>query len=400
VHEHVSRERERRSAAIARRKRVRVAGAAAIAVAAAHLLPAQTPSPPTAVPGTDERLQRVQERRAALERDLAKLRGQERSLLGEVERLDLEVRLRNEQIRETQLVLQRTNQEMDSTVKRLRALEATIERTRPVLAARARALYKLGDLSYLRLLLSVEKPADVFRGYRLVTTIARRDKEQISGFRSDLQSQRAARAELEEKTRQVLALRAELDRSRRALDSDRSRKTKLLTEIVDKKETHAAYVAELQEAEARLGRMLGGLAAGEVSVPIPAFRGALAWPVAGRVRVPFGLRKHARFDTYTVQNGIEIEAPVETAVQAVHEGSVVFAEHFRGYGLMVVIDHGGKHHSLYAHMGDVRVQPGQKVRAGDVLGSVGASGLEGAGLYFEMRFQGKPQDPLGWLRPN
>jgi septal ring factor EnvC (AmiA/AmiB activator) len=378
---------------------MKIAWAAGAFVFGAALLTAQTPSPPTATMSADERLQRVQERRAALERDLARLRGQERSLLGEVERLDLEVRLRGEQIRETQLVLQRTNADMDATVKRLRALEATIERTRPVLAARARALYKLGDLSYLRLLLSVERPADVFRGYRLVTTIARRDKEQISGFRTDLRSQRAARAELEDKTRQVLALRTELDRSRRALDADRSRKTRLLTEIVEKKETHAAYVAELQEAEGRLGQMLGGLAGGEVSVPIPAFKGALSWPVAGRVRVPFGLRKHARFDTYTVQNGIEIEAGVETPVQAVHEGTVVFAEHFRGYGLMVVIDHGGKHHSLYAHLADVGVRQGQKVRAGDVLGAVGASGLEGPGLYFEMRFQGKPQDPLDWLRP-
>jgi septal ring factor EnvC (AmiA/AmiB activator) len=378
---------------------MKIVWAAGAFVFGTALLSAQTPPPPTATMSADERLQRVQERRAALERDLARLRGQERSLLGEVERLDLEVRLRGEQIRETQLVLQRTNADMDATVKRLRALEATIERTRPVLAARARALYKLGDLSYLRLLLSVERPADVFRGYRLVTTIARRDKEQISGFRSDLRAQRATRVELEDRTRQVLALRGELDRSRRALDADRSRKTKLLTEIVDKKETHAAYVAELQEAEGRLGQMLGGLAGGEVSVPIPAFKGALSWPVAGRVRVPFGLRKHVRFDTYTVQNGIEIEAGVETPVQAVHEGTVVFAEHFRGYGLMVVLDHGGKHHSLYAHLADVAVRQGQKVRAGDVLGAVGASGLEGPGLYFEMRFQGKPQDPVEWLRP-
>ena len=80
-------------------------------------------------------------------------------------------------------------------------------------------------------------------------------------------------------------------------------------------------------------------------------------------------------------------------MRAVHEGTVAFADRFRGYGLMVVLDHGGKHHTLYAHLGEARVQQGQKVRAGQAIGTVGASGLDGPGLYFEMRFQGKPGRP-------
>jgi septal ring factor EnvC (AmiA/AmiB activator) len=85
-------------------------------------------------------------------------------------------------------------------------------------------------------------------------------------------------------------------------------------------------------------------------------------------------------------------------VGAVFDGTVVFADRFRGYGLMVVLDHGGKHHSLYAHLGETRVAVGQKVLAGEQLGQVGSSGLEGPGLYFEMRFQGRPEDPLDWLK--
>ena len=118
--------------------------------------------------------------------------------------------------------------------------------------------------------------------------------------------------------------------------------------------------------------------------------------MSGRVRVTFGRRKHARFDTYTLQNGIEIDASADTPVRAVHEGTVVFADLFRGYGLMVVVDHGGKHHTLYAHLGDTRVANGQRVAAGQEVGTAGRS-LEGSGLYFEVRFQGKPEDPTEWL---
>jgi septal ring factor EnvC (AmiA/AmiB activator) len=360
------------------------------------IVAAATPTPSPGPASADERLRTVRERRAALQKDLARLRSEERSLLGEVERLELEVRLRGEEVRETQLVLQRTNEQMDATVRRVRELEASIAAARPVLAARARALYKLGELSYLRMLLSVDRPSDLLRGYRFVSALARRDNQRIAGFRSDLVNLAATRAELEHKTREALELRAGLERTRRGLDADRRRKEKLLTEIVERKETHAAYLQELEEAEARLQQLLQGLTADEVAVPIPAFKGSLPWPVAGRVRVGFGRRKHPKFDTYTIENGIEIAAPEGAAVTAVHEGTVVFADRFRGYGLMVVLDHGGKHHTLYAHLADVRVQTGQQVAAGQVLGVVG-SGVEGPGLYFEIRFQGRPEDPADWL---
>ena len=360
--------------------------------------PAPTPATPATAPTTaDERLKKVRQRREGLERELQRLKSQEKTLLGDVERLELEVRLRSEQLREAQLLLQRTNAELDATLRRARELEKSLAESRPVLAARARALYKMGELSYVRLLLSVDRPSDIFRGYRFVTTLARRDNERVAAFRADLQALAATRDQLEKRTQEALALREALEKTRRGLDADRKRKTALLKQIVEQKETHAAYVQELEEAESKLQGLIQGLAEGDVSVPVTAFKGSLPWPTEGRVRVPFGRRKHPKFDVYTLQNGIDIDAPLEARVAAVHEGTVVFADRFKGYGLMVVLDHGGKHHSLYAHLAEIRVTPGQKVAAGDMIGLVGP-GLEEPGLYFEMRFQGRPENPADWLR--
>jgi len=376
-------------------KRPLLFGLAVVAVAALSQSPAPGSAPAAA---GDERLRVVQQRRKSLEAELQRLRSQERSLLGEVERLELEVRLRGERLRETRLLLARTNAALDATLAQVRALEGSLGAARPVLEARARALYKLGELSYLRLLLSVERPSDLLRGYRFVGALARRDRERFAGYRRDLQALESTRAQLQTRTRDALLLRAELEKGRRELDVQRSRKTELLTSIVQRKETHAAYVQELQQAEERLAQLVDGLGDGDAGVPMAAFRGVLPWPVAGSVRVPYGRRKHPRFDTYTPQNGLDIEAPLEAPVLAVHEGNVAFADHFRGYGLLVIVDHGGKHHSLYAHLLDVDVKVGQHVAAGERLGSVGATGLEGPGLYFEMRFQGKPEDPADWLK--
>jgi septal ring factor EnvC (AmiA/AmiB activator) len=357
-----------------------------------------TPPPSPGASAADQRLRRVRERSGALRQELQRLRAQEKSVLGEIERLELEVRLRGEELKEIQIRLQRTNEQMDATLQRARELEESVDRTRPVLAARARALYKLGELSYLRLLLSVERPSDLVRGYRFVSTLARRDRQRLAAFRADLGALAETRSELEAKTREALALRSAVEQARRSLDTERRRKSQLLTSLVERKETQAAYLEELGAAETRLEQLVQGLAEGEVSVPVAAFKGSLPWPVAGRVRTGFGRRKHPRFDTYTLHNGIEIESSFETPVAVVHEGTVVFAERFRGYGLLVVVDHGGKHHSLYAHLAESRVGVGQRLAAGDIVGLVGGSGIDGPGLYFEMRAQGRPEDPLEWLR--
>jgi septal ring factor EnvC (AmiA/AmiB activator) len=254
-------------------------------------------------------------------------------------------------------------------------------------------------MSYLRLLLSIDRPSDFFRGYRFVTTLARRDNAQVVAFRADLRALAAEKAALEERTRESIALRTELAAARRRLDAQRQKKTALLTSIVEKKELNAAYVEELAVAETRLEQLLAGLAEGSVTMPLGAFRGSLAWPVEGRVLVGFGRRKHPRFDTYTLHNGIEVDAPPDTPVRAVHEGRVVFADRFLGYGLMVIVDHGGKHHSLYAQLAGLAVAAGQTVAAGTLVGTTGTGGADGPGLYFEMRYQGRPEDPLEWLEP-
>lgn len=350
--------------------------------------------PEAAPQATDERLHRIQERKAQLEAELQHLRGEEKGVLVEVERLTLGVRLKGEQLRETEIFLQNANAQMDDTLARSRKVERSVGEARPVLAARARALYKLGELSYLRMLLSVDHPADVFRGYRFVTTLARRDKERFTAFRADLETLRKTRSELEEKTRRALAMRVELDKARRDFDEQRRKKSELLTSIVEKKELHAAYVRELEDAEGRLKTLLSGLGEGDASVPLSLFKGSLPWPAPGRIRVPFGRRKHPQFETYTIQNGVEIATAPDAKVAAVHDGSVVFADRFQGYGLLVILDHGGRHYSLYGHLAELAVRIGDKVETGQALGKVGPE----ADLYFEVRFQEQPEDPLEWLK--
>jgi septal ring factor EnvC (AmiA/AmiB activator) len=361
----------------------------------ALLLAAVAATPTATPPPTSDRLVKVEERRKSLEDEIARLRRDEKSLLGDVERLELEVRLREQELREIQLTLRKTRDEMDAAQRRAAGLEKSLAQTRPAVVARARALYKLGEFSYLRLLLSVERPVDVFRAYRFVSSLAREDKERVADFRRDLNALETTRRELEKKSKNALDLRAEGERRRKRLDTERHRKSELLTSLVEKKETHLAYFEELQQAEGRLRQLVEGGSDEDVSVPIAALRGSLPWPVNGKVRVGFGPRKHPKFETVTPHNGLEIEAEPDTPVLAVHEGTVTHAGRFLGYGHIVVVDHGGKHHTIYARLAEPRVALGDKVAGGDPVGVL--SPEDPADLYFELCFQGRPVDPADWL---
>jgi septal ring factor EnvC (AmiA/AmiB activator) len=113
----------------------------------------------------------------------------------------------------------------------------------------------------------------------------------------------------------------------------------------------------------------------------------------------FGQQVHPRFGTRTFKNGIDINAEEGSAITAVYAGSVAYAGWFKGYGNLIILDHGLGYFTLYAHAAEIHAPAGEAVRQGQVIGTVGETGsLSGPRLYFEVRFQGRPQNPEQWLR--
>ncbi|MFH1238988.1 MAG: peptidoglycan DD-metalloendopeptidase family protein, partial [bacterium] len=121
-------------------------------------------------------------------------------------------------------------------------------------------------------------------------------------------------------------------------------------------------------------------------------RGNLSWPVSGEVISLFGKYKRQDLDTYFFNNGIEIQGAKDSGVLAVEEGAVLFAGDFKGYGKTVIIEHSRDLCTVYSHLGIIKVRPGEYVKKKDVIGT-----LNGSSLYFEIRLDNKPEDPLLWL---
>lgn len=156
-------------------------------------------------------------------------------------------------------------------------------------------------------------------------------------------------------------------------------------------------VRELEQADSDLTVVLQDMHEGPASSGFGALKGKLALPVTGPIEVGFGRVVNPRFNTVTVQKGVDIRAVAGTPVKAVAEGTVAYAGWLRGYGNLLIVDHGGGYHTLVAHLSEVLPQVGAHVAEGDVVGAVGDTGsLKGAYLYFELRRGGQAVDPATW----
>jgi murein DD-endopeptidase MepM/ murein hydrolase activator NlpD len=170
-----------------------------------------------------------------------------------------------------------------------------------------------------------------------------------------------------------------------------------LTEASRRLET---FIRDLQAKQRRLAKVPPARPPGDTpNVGFGELRGRLPWPTDGRVISAFGPQVHPRFGTKTFRNGVDIEAAGGTDVAAVYAGHVVYTGWFKGYGNLIILDHGNEYYTLYAHVAEILVKEGDDVRPAQRIGTVGDTGsLAGPRLYFEVRYQGKPQDPEHWLR--
>jgi septal ring factor EnvC (AmiA/AmiB activator) len=362
----------------------------------------------TAAPGAQEAdrgrpealAQRVNERMRALQQEAERLATQARTLLGDLRALEVERDLQAERQKEAEAAAAAAQAALQQATDRLAALEQERVAQLPDLEAQLVDIYKRGRGGYARLLLEAESVRDLRRTARAVSALVRINEQRVAEHRRTVEALRAERAALEEKTRTLHASEAAAREASAAAQRAVAARSALIARIDAQRDLNAQLAGELQVAHDRLQQQLGNLAAGRsseaVAVPLQAFRGALEWPVAGRVTGRFGTSDAGA--GAAARNGIEIAAAANAPVAAVHGGTVAFADPFTGFGNLVILDHGGDTFSLYGYLASIGVQRGQTVEAGTELGRVGSAPAGGVSLYFEMRIDGRSVDPLQWLR--
>lgn len=345
---------------------------------------------------------RVDDRLRALQGEADRLAGQARTLLGDLQKLEIESDLQVERVRDAQVAIAKGQDAIANSAQRLAALEAQRVAQLPDLQTQLVDIYKRGRVGYAKLLFGSSGVREFGRATRAVAALMHINQQRIVEHRQTLEALRQERTRLDDELRALEAGEAEARQARAAAERALAARTSLIAQIDTRRDLAAQLTGELQIAYERLQQQVANLGSGRpvetVSIPLAPFRGVLDWPVAGKITGRFGERS-ARPGDAAVRNGIEIAATEGTPVHAVHPGTVSFADPFTGFGNLVIVDHGANTYSLYGYLGALSRVRGDAVDSGTELGRVGSAPTGQASLYLEIRVDGRSLDPVQWLKP-
>jgi murein hydrolase activator len=366
--------------------------------------------------GEQRKLQQTQ-RQLREQRDKAEeARRREGSVLADLEKVGRRLSEKQREVARLDTRVKRVQTEVTTLRAEIKTLEGSRQAQERALARRLRTLYKVhAQGGAVPLILSDQDPVGRAVAVRHLVSLAALDARLIEEYRDTSEQLDDRRSRGEARQRELTELRTAVQREQAEADREAAMRRGLLAKVRDERAYHERMVGELMEASRRLEAFVRELQAKQrqlaraappraaIKAPVvgpPAgFRGRLPWPTDGRIAAPFGAQVHPRFGTRTFRNGVEIEAPDGKAVQAVLAGQAIYTGWFKGYGNLVIIDHGQELYTLYAHVLDIEVREGEDVRQGQRIGTVGDTGSPaGPRLYFEVRYQGRAQDPEQWLR--
>jgi len=284
-------------------------------------------------------------------------------------------------------------------------LKQDIQKMREGITIHLSTIYQQRQNGMLKVLFAAEDYADFLRRLYYLRTIARKEGELLSQFKEK-------RTEFDENNRSLSLAKGQLVQDKEALGqqislirAERTKKRRLLSRAKSERATYERAIKELNQSSRELQGMIDSLKLRQKDLktrPNRKFarkKGQLNWPNGGRVVSRFGRQKHPRFDTMIYRKGIEIEASKGEEVRAIFDGVILYADWFRGYGIVIIVDHGENYYSIYAHLSKLLVSVGERTRKDRVIGEIGGTGFSrGNKLYLEIRHQGKPMNPLKWLR--
>jgi septal ring factor EnvC (AmiA/AmiB activator) len=348
-----------------------------------------------------QRLDRLRGQIEDQRRQEAQLEDQAKGLEQEI--AELERRLRGQQIRLQQLRRQLTevDRQVAATERSVEHRTHAVEQKRLALEQTLATLYRLGRLSYIKVLLSARSVGGVLRNNRALAFLARRDAGAIEGYRVELSRLAQDRVRLAAQRRQLEALHDQALAVQVEIAAAQERQSELLADVRSRLRASQKVRAGL-ESQARglrelLARITPSAPRSRPALPRPAAE-RLPWPVErGVIVFPFGELREGQ--TVISWPGIDMWVPAETPVVAVQRGRVLYSDAVKGLGHVVVIDHGDDLRSIYAKLGDPQVAAGDQVEQGRRIGTVVSVGPEeDTNFLFSLNAAGRPVDPSSWLQ--
>ncbi len=352
--------------------------------------------------GKRKELEHLKGRIHDLEETLGRARGHKQQLTGELETIERQVGDLARQLRRLEADITDRSQALQTLQEEERTRRARIDRQQHILRGQLRSAFVMGRQERLRILLSQEDPGLITRMMAYHEYLSRARARRIGEIREQVEQLRGVEAAIREEKARLQVLHEARSRERKDLEDARSRHRKLVQRLDHElRDSDAELVKLKRDAQAMqllVKRLETELAKTESVHREPMYkrRGRLSWPVSGRISVRFGSSRASGGLTW---DGVVIDAAEGGEVRAIHHGRVAYADWLRGFGLLLILDHGDGYMSLYGFNQTLLKETGEWVEEGEGIALVGASGgRSNSGLYFGIRRNAQPRNPRKWCR--
>lgn len=349
----------------------------------------------------EARLQDVLEEIAGLQQEIQESRGEHRKEQEQLRQLDLAIQQVNLQYRALETEKQSHEEELQKLQRQREDYLASLDERLAQLAEQVRLTYRSGKQSRTRLVLNQDDPGKIGRMLAYYDYINRAQVEKIAGLREALTRLETLQQPIDAELARIAVLQQEQRDILTQLEQQRASRSELLLQIADHIDDSESALQEREQNRRDLQALIEKLTDVLADIPddleshagVAQQKGRLPMPVKGPVRHAFGQGRNSELNW----QGWLIGAEAGTEVKAVAYGRVAFADWLRGYGLLIIIDHGDGYMTLYGHNESLLNDAGEWVDAGETISIVGANPGSGQGAYFELRRNGKAVDPAAWL---
>ena len=302
--------------------------------------------------------------------------------------------------------LQREQSQVERRIGQLKqqqqALHSDIDSQRELLSEQLRAAYEMGRQQRVKILLNQEQPERISRLLIYYEYFNQARLQQMEAFQRSLAELAALEQDMAAQQDKRQALVANVEQQARKLDRTRQQRRELIARLNQDIRMAGGEMEKLQADEKQLQNLLASIRQAINDIPLsnldakpfPELKGQLPWPLQGKLLNRYGSQRQAG-----VWDGVLIDAREGQSIRSISHGRVVFSDWLRGYGLLIIVDHGDGYMSLYAFNQSLYKEVGDWVHAGEDIAAAGASGgRDNAGLYFGIRRHGKPVNPAAWCR--
>lgn len=345
-------------------------------------------------------LKEIEEKTQYFKKKIEETKAKEKVAVGKLTEIQRKLYLTQEQLRKNKNKLSDTQSDLENTETKLSQVREDYSGLKTDSAERIRQIYQGQRLRMLEVLLRTPTLTDFLDALYYQKLLVAQDRSLLEQLQTESKEIEGFKDKLAVQKIKIAGIVTDIEYQKRKIAKEHAVQSglvsKLRTERTYFEQAERQLERESQQLIADINRLVGVDSFGSLDLP---GSGAFSYPIMGRLTSPFGMRRHPIFKVVSFHSGVDLAAPYGTPIMASDSGRVIFNGWYGGYGKVIIVDHGMNYSTLYAHLSRASAGRGRSISKGEIVGYEGQTGYStGPHLHFEVRKNGRPQNPLNYLR--